>query len=360
MNIPTKTPAELNIKNQSILDRQGVYFMNIKSEPFRIYGLFEPTLHDRFMRMPAEISEAVSYWVNFHNYETPGGRVRFTTDSDFLAIRAFMPAAEHPINMNLIGKAGFDVYVRRNGRETYAMTLKTDDPDFSDGFEACGWLPHGGVKEVTINFPLYHGVNDLWIGLDNGASVGRHPDYRVEKPVIYYGSSITQGGCASRPGMSYEAIISRRLDVDYMNFGFAGCCKAEEVLADHLASLDRSVFVLDYDHNAPNAEYLENTHEKTYRKIHDAHPDLPVVIVTKPDFDPAPGDAAKRRDVIYTTYRNALARGEKVIFVDGQSLFQGEMREDCTVDGCHPNDLGMTRMADVIGKAVDSALAMIK
>ena len=123
-----------------------------------------------------------------------------------------------------------------------------------------------------------------------------------------------------------------------------------------MASLDFSVFVSDYDHNAPNVEHLKNTHEKLYKKIRAAHPDTPVVFVGKPDCDPVNNDIANRRDVIYTTYHNAKMRGEKVIFVDGYSLFAGELREECTVDGCHPNDLGMSRMADVIGKAVEYAL----
>ena len=129
-------------------------------------------------------------------------------------------------------------------------------------------------------------------------------------------------------------------------------------MIDYLAKQDCSVFVLDYDHNAPNADHLRNTHEKLYLAFRETHPDTPVIFVTKPDFWPHGSGNAARRDVIYTTYNNARQRGEKVIFIDGYSLFAGEMREDCTVDGCHPNDLGMTRMADVIGKAVEFALTM--
>ncbi len=92
-------------------------------------------------------------------------------------------------------------------------------------------------------------------------------------------------------------------------------------------------------------------------KIRAAHTDVPVIFVTKPDSNPLNDDSSKRRDVVYRTYINAKIRGEKVIFIDGYSLFAGELREECTVDGTHPNDLGMTRMADVIGKAVEYALA---
>ena len=182
--------------------------------------------------------------------------------------------------------------------------------------------------------------------------------YRIGKPILYYGSSITQGGCASRPGMAYEAIISRRLDADFINLGFNGSARAEQPIADYLASLDPVVFVMDYDYNAPDPEYLAKTHENLYRTFRAAHPDTPVIMVGKPDFWLCNESNMERRDVIYRTYNNARLRGEKVIFIDGHSLFPANMREECTVDNCHPNDLGMVGMADVIGRAVEFALSM--
>ena len=129
-------------------------------------------------------------------------------------------------------------------------------------------------------------------------------------------------------------------------------------MAEYIAGFDMSAFVLDYDHNAPSAEHLKNTHEKLYLAFRKTHPDTPVIMVSKPDINLRDNAQLDRRDIIRTTYENARRRGEKVLFVDGYSLFAGEMREDCTVDGCHPNDLGFSRMADVIGKAVDFALTM--
>ena len=135
-----------------------------------------------------------------------------------------------------------------------------------------------------------------------------------------------------------------------------GVQKLLDAIIDYMAGLDFSVFVCDYDHNAPNVEHLKNTHEKLYLKIREKHPDTPVIFVTKPDFWLKWGECERRRDIIYNTYINAKNRGENVIFIDGYSLFAGQNREDCTVDGCHPNDLGMFRMAEVIGKAVEFAL----
>ncbi len=354
------TPEELEIADENIKAREGLRFYSFRSEPFRIYGLYDAQNPERkrCVRMPEEVAEKVSDAVRSLNFATAGGRVRFNTTSRYLALKMKKAPYDPTLNFSPIGRASVDVYVRRGiaSEQIFAGIVK---PNF-DGSDLEGLveLPEGN-KQVTLNLPNYSGTTELFIGLDESASLTRHEDYSVEKPVLYYGSSITQGGCASRPGMSYESIISRRLDINYINFGFSGSAKAEDGIADYMASLDYSVFVCDYDHNAPNVEHLKNTHEKLYLKIRAAHPDVPVIFLTKPDFWLKNADCEKRRDVIYNTYINAKNRGEKVFFVDGYSLFAGQNREDCTVDGCHPNDLGMFRMADVIGKAVEYALREI-
>ena len=348
------TIEELNIQNENITKLPNVKFYNPKTEPFRIYGLHDPLSSAPYHRIPTNVAEATSEGVKGLNFNTAGGRVRFVTTSNYIAIKVFNPASANMINMCLIGSSSFDIYVNKNGRDTFAGVLKVPG-NYKDTFEALAWLP-AGRKEITINFPLYCGCREFYIGLDSESTLERRDDYRFEKPVVFYGSSITQGGCASRPGMAYEALISRRFDTNYQNLGFSGNAKGEDAIANYMASLDFSVFVCDYDHNAPNPEHLLNTHEKLYKTIRAAHPDVPVIFVGKPDCDPVGNDVSKRRDVIYSTFHNAKLRGEKVIFVDGYSLFGGELREECTVDGCHPNDLGMSRMADVIGKAVEYAL----
>ena len=209
---------------------------------------------------------------------------------------------------------------------------------YTDGYDDIigqPWLPKG-CKEITINFPLYSGVTELWIGLNRNSTLEKRADYKIGRPVLYYGSSITQGGCASRPGMAYETIISRRLDADFINLGSNGSARAEQPIADYLASLDPVVFVMDYDYNAPDPEYLAKTHENLYRTFRVAHPDTPVIMVGKSDFWLCNESNMERRDVIYRTYNNARLRGEKVIFIDDHSLFPTNMREECTVDNCHP------------------------
>ena len=118
-----------------------------------------------------------------------------------------------------------------------------------------------------------------------------------------------------------------------------------------------SAFILDYDHNAPSEEHLLRTHEPFFRTIREAQPDLPIVIVSKPDFDTNPVINAARRDIIRATYDHAVASGDRhVAFVDGETLFGTSDRDLCTVDGTHPNDLGFCRMAAALEPVLRSMI----
>ena len=124
-----------------------------------------------------------------------------------------------------------------------------------------------------------------------------------------------------------------------------------------MSNLPMSVFVSDYDHNAPDEEYLEKTHHKMYEKIREKNPDVPYIMVTKPDFDSHPAIDAKRREVIRRSYEKALENGDKnVYFIDGETLFGDEFRDSCLVDGIHPNDIGHMRMGVVISGVIEKAL----
>nr|WP_252891708.1 SGNH/GDSL hydrolase family protein [Thermoclostridium stercorarium] len=161
---------------------------------------------------------------------------------------------------------------------------------------------------------------------------------------------MTEGGCAPRPGTAYTSILSRWLDADYFNYGFSGGAKGELVFAEYIAKHKNiSVFVYDYDHNAPTPEHLANTHEPFFKVIREAHPDIPIVMMSRPDFDRDPKDSIERRNIIYQTYINAKKSGDNnVYFVDGMQFFGPVGRSECTIDGCHPNALGFMRMAETL------------
>lgn len=344
--------VDKNLKVETTLAEKDIVWYNCRDEIFDIYGLYNPRRAAAFERMPQDVAEATSPGVLYLAKNTAGGRVRFCTDSRYVAIK-YIGNFFNMGHMPLTGSTGFDLYIDDDGGSKFYRTF-VPPINFKDDYDSIVYLPEG-KKYITINFPLYNNVKDLFIGLSNGASLDHGKKYKYEKPVVYYGSSITQGGCASRPGNSYQAIISRMLDCDYINLGFSGCGKGEKPMCDYIANLDMSVFFMDYDHNAPDTEHLKNTHEALYLAVREKHPNIPIVMASKIDTD---NDAnfAKRRAIIYETYSKAVERGENVYFIDGEQVFGIDFRDCCTVDGCHPNDYGFVMMAKYFAPYVKKAL----
>ncbi len=345
------------------LDLPDVRFREVREAPFDIYGLYNPHTEEKLRRMPDEAAAAVSPMVRTLSTNTAGGRVRFCTDSDYIAIHADMPLIGCSDHFPRTGAGGFDLYVMEGTHYYYYGSFRPGDENGKKGYEQ--FLPFAShrMRHVMIHFPLYSNVTNLYIGLQENATLDHGHRYRFDKPVVYYGSSITQGGCASHPGNAYQAIIANDLDCDFINLGFSGAAKGEQAMSDYIASLDMSVFVMDYDHNATSPEYLKSTHETMFRTIRAAHPTLPIVMITAPNTQwyIHHSNAAKRhnacRAVIFETYQNAVAAGdENVWYIDGDSLFEGRHHDLCTVDGCHPTDAGFIRMADRIGHVLGSML----
>ncbi len=348
--------VDKNLAVAAEINAPDCIFQSVKETPFELYGLYNAKGEDVFRRLPEDVARATSEGVTTLHTHTAGGRVRFSTDSEYVAIRASVPSVTHFAHMPLTGVAGFDMYVSRDGHDIFAKTF-VPPYGMTDGYASIHHFGDKKMREITINFPLYNPVNELYVGIQDGAALSHGHKYKHETPVVYYGSSITQGGCASRPGNAYPALISQALDCDYINLGFSGNAKGEDAMMDYIASLSMSAFVYDYDHNAPNVAHLKNTHERGFLKIREKHPSLPVIFVSAPNDDAKSIQLREQRSVILETYLNALKNGdENVYFVDGSSLFDGEFANSCTVDGCHPTDLGFLRMARGIGRAVARAL----
>ncbi len=340
-----------NFSFASTVSIEGLSYYDILEQPFSIHGLLYED--GCFRRMPDAVAKNVSDGVYWLHKNTAGGRVRFCTDSPYIAIHAEMPEACFMSHCALTGSSCFDLYVRdESGKERFVDSFKREVSN-RYGYESVIYPPGEGMREYTINFPTYSSVNRLYVGLKENARLEAPGKYAVEAPVVFYGSSITQGGCASRPGSTYQAIASRRLDFDYINLGFSGNAKGEQVMADYIASLPMSVFVCDYDHNAPTVSHLAATHENLYRTVRKVYPDIPVVFMARPLFY-LNEDAQKRLEVIKETYEKAKAAGERVCLLDGPTLM-AMAGDDGLVDGAHPNDLGFASMA----KAVGDALALI-
>ena len=347
-----------HLKVETIINEPDICFYDVRRDPFEVYGLYRYRTEPQFKRLPDEIGKNVNKGVATLYLNTAGGRVRFSTDSQYVAINVKMPSICRTSHFALSGGAGLDLYVDdpTSGISRFHRPFMPDY-NMTDGYESIIKFPTKKLRYFTIHFPSYSDVSTLYIGLQKDASLGEGMKYRDVAPVVYYGSSITQGACATRPGNTYQNVVSRRLGLDYINLGFSGNGKAEDLIVDYMAELEMSAFVCDYDHNAPNAEYLAQTHCKMYQKIRAKNPDIPYIMISRVDFDCDYEKNIARRDVIIDTYRYARANGDKNVYlIEGNSVFRGDYTDMCTVDGVHPNDLGFALMADAVEAELKRAM----
>lgn len=345
--------VDKNFKVASEIGKSDIAFYNVQSEPFQIYGVFYQ--NGKFRRLPESVSAAASSGVHFLHANTAGGRVRFRTNSPYVAISAKMENIYKMPHFALTGSAGFDLYSDDGIINRYIGTFKPPY-NIEDGYQGVVELGSNAFQDITIHFPLYSDVTELMIGIEETSSLVTPTPYQNLKPIVYYGSSITQGGCASRPGNAYQNIITRVNRIDHINLGFAGSAKAEDAMIDYIKDLEMSLFVYDYDHNAPTPEYLAGTHEKMFRAIRAQQPDLPIIMLSRPKIYLDENDR-KRLAIIQATYQNALAAGDRnVYFIQGSDLMS-ETDNDGTVDGTHPNDYGFHSMSRVIGTYISKILS---
>ncbi|MBQ6803403.1 MAG: hypothetical protein IJP04_01985 [Clostridia bacterium] len=315
--------------------------------PLKIYGLAVKEGMD-FFRLPYDVIDTISPGVSGLARCSAGGRVRFRTDAAQIHLRWMVGnlpfAADH---MGCMAKSGVDCYVDGIYRGSRAANYNVQP-------FTCMVPKQKMMQDVDLYLPTYNRLIMLEIGVDDSDCVEAPRPYTIERPIVFYGSSITQGASASRPGVNYVARAARALNADFINLGFAGNARGEANMAEYIASLDMSLFVLDYDHNAPSVEHLQETHYPFYEIIRKAQPDLPILMLSKPDFDGRYTEVAfeentKRRAVIMETLRRAQENGDQNIrFIDGETFFGDSDRDNCTVDGCHPTDLGFFRMAEKV------------
>jgi hypothetical protein len=334
--------------------RNDIKFYDSLQTHFKVFGLLYNHRQGCYHRLPFEIAADANSGVEELNYHTSGGRIRFSTDSEFVALSCVMRDRTLFSHMPQTGTSGFSLYIGKTYYDTFIPGIPVQE-GVNKGYEGIITFPGRAKRDITVYFPLYNGVDELFIGLQDDASIAAAKPYRCQQPVAFYGSSITQGGCASRPGNSYDAITCRALDTDFINFGFSGSAKGELGLADYFASLHVSAFVYDYDYNAPTVEHLKETHYLFYRRFRSRNAAAPVVMISRPGClkteKPIDGikESGLRRRIIRNSYEKGIASGDKnLYFIDGRILFGAEDQDACTVDGIHPNDLGFKRISEAL------------
>lgn len=344
-----KKPIDENMVVKAVEITDDLCLYDVRKPPFSLHGVWYDT--DSFYRIPREVAERVSKNIHDMCDMTAGGRVRFATDSKKIVIKATVRNVEEVTVMTPLAVKGFDLYADGDYVSAFIPPFALKEGEYTSPIS----FTSKEMREITIDFPLYAAVTELYIGVEKDAKLLEAKPYRYGKPIVFYGSSITNGAAASRPGMTYEAMLSRRLDFDYHNLGFGGSAKGETAMAEYIADLDMSVFVMDYDHNAPTPEHLEKTHYPFYKIVRDRNPDTPIIFITRPCKKKLESNEARRR-IIKNTYERAVFEGdERVYYINGADLLPFDTNE-FDVDSVHPSDLGFYFMAEGIYPILKDAL----
>jgi hypothetical protein len=315
-----------------------------------------------FDRLPRDARGRVSDAVWALQRNTAGLCVRFVTDAPEIGVRWSLTSPSLGMDhMPATGVSGVDLYAAARGAPRYVGTGRPTEQRWN--LARLGGSQDGTPWTFTLDFPLYNGVSELEVGVPAGhrcepaGRAGRTP------PVCFYGTSIVQGGCATRPGMAYPAIIGRQLDVECVNLGFSGAGRAEPEMAEILSRVDARAWVLD---PLPNmaADTIVERLGNLVRSLRRAHPDVPLVLVehvrpsrlTGPAERPWAEEWSKTTRFMTEVVNSARADGVTGITVVPWTDLVGDDFE-ATVDGIHPTDLGFQRMAAAIGPAVREAIS---
>ncbi len=329
--------------------------INFPDERLRVHGLhwFEedkPVVR----RLPQRLKETFRTVVWDLAQQPAGGRIRFSTDSETVGIRAKSLDYYVMDHITRIGQSGYDVYV--DGRFAGSVAPK------SQGEIVADWRVANGKKMrcIEISMPLYKPTTIESVILDDGAIIQPAPEYRISKPIVYYGTSITQGGCASTPGTTYQSFISRWLDADFVNLGFSGNGFGEPELAAAVSEIDASCYVVDFWANVGGDDYGKKL-PGFVGPVRENHPDTPIIIMQPFYFASDAVDSSRhttqRRDS-EAFVKEHQAQGDKNIYLfDGYEMISKEETFGL-VDGVHPNSLGFYLMAKGLTPFMKKALGL--
>lgn len=312
-------------------------------------------------RLPARARAIVRSDVWGLSHDSAGICVRFTSNATHLRARwVLIRKSLASSNMTAIGASGLDLYVK-TGPASWRW-LGVGRPAAGDVVEAplATGIP-AGEREYMLYLPLYNGVRSLEIGVNKGASLkAAAPRPAARKPIVFYGTSITQGASATRPGMCHPAILGRRLDRPVINLGFSGNGRMEPEVVKLVNEIDAAAFVLDCLPNIVAKEVEERT-EPAVRLLRASHPDTPILLVEDRNYPhgflvPGPRE---RNQSSQAAYRAAFARlkkaGVKNIYYLPAANLLGNDGEG-TTDGSHPSDLGFVRQSDAFEKPLRKML----
>lgn len=323
----------------------------------------EADLKAPFDRLPAKAEGVARPPVWNLSRDSAGIAVRLVTDSPEIHARWTVNKKDRLAmpHMPATGVSGLDLYARDPQGKWRWVAVGQPTEQTNTKLLVKGLDP--GEREYMLYLPLYNGVTSVEVGVPTDRTVRpaapRKPEYA--RPIVFYGTSITHGGCASRPGMCHPAIVGRKLDRPVINLGFSGNGTMDQSISDLLVEIDAAVYVIDCLPNMAAAAVTQKTAPlvKTIRK---ARPNTPILLVEDRTYTNSTFLKSQRernetsRAALKAEYAKLKGEGiSGLYYLEGAPQLGDD--DEGTVDGSHPTDLGFMRMAEVFGPAISAAIA---
>lgn len=330
---------------------------------FPLYGKVSEQTNERYERLPSSLEGVSREPVWYLGRHSAGLFIRFRSNSTSIHARWESTFNNTMTHMTDTGTKGLDLYALVDGEWRHVCSAQPQGKKS----ERCIIANMDPVeREYMLYLSLYDGVKSLEIGVDEGSMLDLPAvdSPSREKPVVMYGTSILQGGCANRPGMAHTNIIGRRLDREVINLGFSGNALLDMEIAELMASVkDPGLYVLDYVPNA-SAQAIDEVGEQFFRIIRDAHPEVPVVFIEDVIFPHTIFDnkileeVTKKNVAQKRLFKKLKKSGEKRIYYISAEGMIGDDGE-ATVDAIHFTDLGAMRYVDHVLPVIKRALHVL-
>ena len=321
---------------------------------FPLFGKISEHTETRYERLPTHLKGEIREPVWRLGKHTAGLFLRFATNSSSVGLKWTVLENGRMHHMTDIGIRGFDLYALQDGEWVFVNSARPSANSFENETVIISRMSEE-MREFMLYFPLYDGVTALQIGVDSTATLLQPQQnlFADRKPVIYYGTSITQGGCASRPGMAHTNILSRRLHTEFINLGFSGNGQLDYEIAEIIGEKDASLIILDFVPNCRVPQIEERT-EKFYDIIRKKSPDVTILFIENLTFPYSRFDLQtyravnEKNAVLNKVFANLIARGEQNIVLIPASPEMIGADGEATVDGVHLTDIGFLRYAEFL------------
>jgi len=330
------------------LQGQRVYY---DASAFPVLGKATEQTATRYERLPDSLRTIIREPLWELGQNSAGLSIRFRSNSSSIAARWDLLFNRNMNHMTATGIKGLDLYSLEEGEWVFVNSGRPTK-QHNEAVIISNMLPED--REYMLYLPLYDGVTALAIGIDSLATIGRpQTDLPIRsKPVVAYGTSILQGGCATRPGMAHCSILSRWLNREFINLGFSGNGRLDYEIAEVIADVDASLYILDFAGNATVDEMNEKT-VHFYSIIRNRRPDTPILFVENPIFThlrfdrQAAEEVRAKNETIRRIFEGLQAQGDNQVFLLSSRDMLGDDGE-ATVDGIHFTDLGFLRYAELL------------